>query len=229
MDSNNIIRGQFTFSETVDNPNILTNFTMVQRTAQGTLAFPWNFEIISEEIQSKMFSNGQYGSDLIAMDVMRSRDCCLKPYIHYLDLFQGKCVNSWANLRAFLPIFAVDQLQLIFKDPKDIDLYTGGSVEIKDPDPQVRMPPTFKRISVEQYKLLKNGDPKFWNRITTAAQRALIKQLSFGDLLCIAFKLTMVPQDAKMAWSGANPLVKCRCTKLEDCFDIRAFFGTRCV
>lgn len=229
MDTNFGLRDRFLFSETVDTTDILTNYTAVQRTVLGGVAFPWNFEIISEEIQSKMFTqNEEYGSDLIAMDVVRGRDCCLKPYIHYLDIFQGECIDSWRDLSPFMEDSAIDELQMLFKEPRDIDLYTGGSVEKRDPDPLVHMRPVFKRITVEQYKLLKRGDPKFWNRINNASQRAMIKSLTFGDLLCIAFKLTKIPKDAKMAWSAANPLVNCRYTKLEDAFNFKTYLGSKC-
>lgn len=229
MDPNYKIVQQFDFSDTVNNSSILTNANAVTQTVTGNLAFPWNFQLISEEIQSKMFANGrEYGSDLIAMDIERSRECCLQPYIHYLGMFQGKCISSWDDLNGTISNFGVNEISWLYRQPKDLDLYTGASCEVNS-DPEAKMPPTFKRIAVEQYKLLKNGDPKHWIRITTTAQRAMIKTLSFGDLLCIAFNLKFIPQDAKMAWSSVNPLVPCRCNSFASCsFNIKTFFGTKC-
>lgn len=199
------------------------NEELIRQVGFSTSVQPWKQNGYSDQITNYLFNDYHlcYGSDLLSLDTQRGRDCCLKPYVHYLSVFFGVCVRDWDDLRGHISDENLLVLQSLYTSPEDIDLVTGGEAEAQYGSSLFGK--TFTRIIIEQHRRLKTGDPKWWTRIFSYEQQQQIRYPTLSDLLCLVFGYDQVVQDARWAWSAANPLVQCRVRSLSDVFDASLF------
>jgi peroxidase len=154
------------------------------------------------------------GSDLIAFNIQRGRDHGLPAYHVYLDFCFGVKAYGWQDLARFIPSQQLNVLRSLYRDFRDIDLYTGGLSEKKFPDASVG--PTFACILGIQYYHIKFGDRYFYSHNHQAgsfsvAQLASIQnRFSLGNYLCkTSDYLGEVQKNPFLPVSSYNPQVKC--------------------
>uniref|UniRef100_T1K9D9 Peroxidase n=1 Tax=Tetranychus urticae TaxID=32264 RepID=T1K9D9_TETUR len=67
--------------------------------------------------------NRTTGLDLMVANIMRGRDHGIPGYVNYLDYCFGYKVNDWSDLYEYIPQTQVHNLQRVYKDVRDIDLF----------------------------------------------------------------------------------------------------------
>lgn len=199
------------------------NEDLIRQVGHSSTYQPWKQNGYSDQITNYLFNDPHlcYGTDLLSLDIQRGRNCCLKPYIHYLSVFFGVCIRDWDDLRGHISDENILILQSQYSSVQDIDLIAGAQLE-----PQYSTSvfgKTFTRIIIEQHRRLKAGDPKWWTRIFSYEQQEQIRSPELSDLICLVFGYDQVVQDARWAWSLSNPLVPCRVRSLSDVFDAALF------
>lgn len=200
-----------------------TNEEFVRHVGYSSTVQPWKTNGYTDQITNHLFNDPHlyYGTDLLSMDVQRGRDCCLKPYVHYLSVFFGVCVRDWDDLRGHMSDENLRILQERYTAVQDVDLIAGAQLE-----PQYGVSlfgKTFTYILLEQHRRLKAGDPKWWTRIFSYEQQQQLRSPSLSDLVCVVYGYDEVVQDARWAWSKENPFVTCRAKSLSDVFDASQF------
>lgn len=200
-----------------------TDEEFIRQVGYSSCVQPWKTNGYTDQITNHMFNDRHlcYGTDLLSFDVQRNRDCCLKPYIHYLSIFFGVCIRDWDDLRGHISDENIRILQGQYTSVQDIDLVAGGVAE-----PQYEeslFGKTFTKIIIEQHRRLKSGDPKWWTRIFSYEQQQELRSPTLSDLIGIVFGYDEVVQDARWAWSQSNPFVPTRAKYLGDLFDASKF------
>ncbi|XP_063703741.1 chorion peroxidase-like [Culicoides brevitarsis] len=199
------------------------NEKLVRQVGFSTVLQPWKVDGYSDEVGNYLFYDSHlcYGTDLLSLDLQRGRDCCLKPYVHYLKLFFDKCVRDWDDLREFMCEKNIRVLQQHYKSVQDVDLMAGG--EMEDRHGTSLYGKTFTKIVGEQRRRLKNGNSKWWTRIYSKKQQEELKNPTLADLVGLVFGYDKVPKNALFSLSKENPLVSCRAKRLSDVFDVKLF------
>ena len=96
-------------------------------------------------------------------------------------------VNRFEDLRSVMADSVIDKLRKVYKDVKDIDLFTGGLAEI--PNKGAAVGPTFGCLLGRQMYYYKRGD-RYWyeNDIPpssfTKDQLNEIRKISLGSVIC---------------------------------------------
>lgn len=97
--------------------------------------------------RAKMFGNRVFGGDSLAMDIQRTRDHGLQPYIAYIKKCLNIKINWWEDLRNIISDDDLERLQMIYASVADIDLIVGGLSEV--PSEGATVGPTFSCILSE--------------------------------------------------------------------------------
>jgi len=133
-------------------------------------------------------SVGNFGMDLMALNVQRGRDHGIPPYHEYRKLCGLPAIRNWRQLSKIVAApELVPRLQRLYSDISDIDLFLGGLME--RPADDGLLGPTFQCLVGDQFKRLKFGD-RFWfeeggqpNSLTEAQVNA-IRDSSLARVLC---------------------------------------------
>ncbi|XP_053206126.1 peroxidase-like protein [Panonychus citri] len=121
-----------------------------------------DFSIISDVLMKDFLyqnPNRTTGLDLLVANIMRGRDRGIPGYINYIDYCFGYKVNDWPDLYKYIPRTQVHNLQRMYRDVYDIDLFVGGVSERRVPGNA--MGPTFSCINGIHEYLSKLGDRYF--------------------------------------------------------------------
>ncbi|XP_055342135.1 uncharacterized protein LOC129590786 [Paramacrobiotus metropolitanus] len=143
----------------------------------------------SDALANHLFQdpNRPLGTDLVAINIQRGRDHGLAGYNAYRERCNMTKAKSFDDLLGDIPKFLVDRLAQLYRHVDDIDLFTGGTVEL--PVTGGLVGPTFACIIGEQFLRLRKCD-RFWyeNSDTTVrftpAQLAAIKKVTMAKLVC---------------------------------------------
>lgn len=86
-----------------------------------------------EDIKNYLYKakTEKVGSDLVSINIQRQRDHAFPGYITYIDFCFGDKINSWEDLRKYIPDEMIARLRLVYADFRDVDLYVGGISESK--------------------------------------------------------------------------------------------------
>ena len=133
-----------------------------------------------------MFRGGNpFGLDLVSLNIQRGRDEALRPYNDYLAVSGRKVVEDFHELGPLIG----EQLEHVYKSPRDIDLFVGGLLESSEDDAVVG--PTFRDIIADQFSRLKRGDRYFYENDPsinpghfTPGQLQQIRQISLARIIC---------------------------------------------
>ena len=144
---------------------------------------------IGEAMTSKMFMDPEtgVGLDLAAQIIQQGRDHGVPGYTEWRKLCDLPPVNSFSDLNEVMPQSTVDKLSAVYKDVRDIDLFTGGLAEI--PNKGAAVGPTFGCLIGRQMYYYKRGD-RYWyeNDIPpssfTKDQLNEIRKISLASVLC---------------------------------------------
>src|SRR5882757_6644465 len=111
----------------------------------------------------------------------------LQGYIHYIKYCDGRTINSFFDLYAYIPQERVDKLSMIYANVKDIDLFVGGLSEF--PVAGGVVGPTFACIIATQFERIKFGDRFYYEHdghegAFTAGQLNEIRKTTLAGLIC---------------------------------------------
>ncbi len=122
----------------------------------GVSLMAWQFGTYGTGLQKNLFQttypNGTtYAIDLLAFNINRGRDHGLQPYINYIKQCFNITINSFSDLvrLKFMNPQSLQQLQAVYSDVRDIDMYAGGLKE--DIVGNWTIGPTFGCIIIKQY------------------------------------------------------------------------------
>ena len=144
---------------------------------------------IGEAMTSKMFMDSKtgVGLDLAAQIIQQGRDHGIPGYTEWRHFCDLPAVNSFSDLRSVMADSVIAKLQEVYKDVKDVDLFTGGLAEI--PNKGAAVGPTFGCLLGRQMYYYKRGD-RYWyeNDIPpssfTKDQLNEIRKVSLGSVIC---------------------------------------------
>ncbi|KAH9363575.1 hypothetical protein HPB48_013776 [Haemaphysalis longicornis] len=103
------------------------------------------------------FANGPkpFGVDLFAFDVQRGRDHGLRSYADFVEhCVPGVRIESFRDLEQLMPKDAVDVFERLYKDVRDVDLFSAGLAE----SGSHVVGPTFTCLIAPMFAKLKFGD-----------------------------------------------------------------------
>jgi len=154
----------------------------------------------SKSIQENLFRGPGDLSDLISINIQRSRERGVPSYVTFRN--SGVC-NLKANIKSFEDLKKIGfskedikNLKKVYEDVVDIDLFTGGLLE--PPSESTKggvLGPTFQCLIAEQFRLLRVGD-RFWfenepkasshttKTAFTACQLEEIRKTSLAKVIC---------------------------------------------
>lgn len=72
----------------------------------------------------------KFGTDSLAIDIMRGRDHGITGYYKYASYCLNRTIESWADLVGILRSEDLELIQNIYKSVKDVDLIVGVLSEI---------------------------------------------------------------------------------------------------
>ena len=130
--------------------------------------------------------NEQFGADLSAANIQRSRDHGTGFYYTYLDFCFGYKVNSWADLGKFIPQEMLTVFQKVYYHWKDVELWPAIISERKYPDADIG--PTGACIAGIQFYHAKFGDRYFYSHGHQSGS------MTPGNLLNITFSSLTFPR-----------------------------------
>ena len=144
---------------------------------------------IGEAMTSKMFMDKKtgVGLDLAAQIIQQGRDHGVPGYSEWREFCDLPPVNRFEDLRSVMADSVINKLRKVYKDVKDIDLFTGGLAEI--PNKGAAVGPTFGCLLGRQMYYYKRGD-RYWyeNDIPPSSfskdQLNEIRKISLGSVIC---------------------------------------------
>ena len=144
---------------------------------------------IGEAMTSKMFMDEKtgVGLDLAAQIIQQGRDHGVPGYAEWRGFCDLPPVSRFEDLRSVMADSVISKLRQVYKDVKDIDLFTGGLAEI--PNKGAAVGPTFGCLLGRQMYYYKRGD-RYWyeNDIPpssfTKDQLNEIRKISLGSVIC---------------------------------------------
>ncbi|XP_064614515.1 LOW QUALITY PROTEIN: chorion peroxidase-like [Liolophura sinensis] len=156
------------------------------------------------------------GVDLAANNVQRERDHGLPSYEEWRRYFglsvPSKFDTSPQGFNSHTPD-TVKGLSELYKDARDVDLFTAGVSEV--PVHQGAVGPTFGNILAKQFNALKKGD-RYWYETSeqpqafTLAQLREIKKVTIAHLLCKTYNFKRIQKRAFFnPDENTNNLVPC--------------------
>ncbi|XP_037087854.1 chorion peroxidase-like [Pollicipes pollicipes] len=130
---------------------------------------------------------GKPGLDLIALNIQRGREHGLASYVTALENCVEHDVAGWDDFQPYMTAEAVEQLQAVYDDFRDVDLFVGGVSERRLSGSAVGT--TFQCIIGEQFFDLRYSDRFFYDirdqpNSFTVRQLEQLQRASFARILC---------------------------------------------
>lgn len=131
--------------------------------------------------------NDSFGLDLITLNLQRAREHGVPPYVNFFQFCSGVNLTSFDSLKPYVDNNVVEAYKTLYKDVRDIDLFTAGISEFSVPRGVVG--PTFACILGNGFQRLKYGDRFFFEHggqagSFTAAQLREIRKISMAKIIC---------------------------------------------
>jgi len=134
---------------------------------------------------------GGFGQDLAARNIQRGRDHGLNPYTEYRVQCGLEALTDWANRPDEISEEDWRNMEKVYTNVGDIDLFVGGLSEISNDDGLVG--PTFGCLIGEQFEKLLSGDRFFFTHKSSGSQnerglpprtKESIRKRTLGDIIC---------------------------------------------
>ncbi|XP_053406557.1 lactoperoxidase-like [Mercenaria mercenaria] len=135
--------------------------------------------------------------DLAALDIERGREWGTPAYTKYRSLCGLGDAKAWSDLLSTHTQETIDRLQLVYADPRDIDLWTGIVSETLLGTSLSG--PTQSCLIGKQFANIRDGD-RFWYETAdsttgfTLDQLTEIKNVSLGKILCDNLDVSHMPE-----------------------------------
>ncbi|KAH7644884.1 salivary peroxidase/catechol oxidase [Dermatophagoides farinae] len=151
--------------------------------------------------------------DLPAINTNRGREHGVPAYVYFLEYCTGYQIKSWQDLTRFITERRIKELQAIYADFRDIDLFIGGLSENKAFGSILG--PTFGCLNGIQFHHWKFGD-RFYFEHGGEAGSFNIDQLnnirqtsSLANLMCKTTDIQAVQMNPQFRPSETNPKILC--------------------
>ena len=121
---------------------------------------------VTEEVTNLLFREKKnFGGDLIARNIQRGRDHGLPSYSEFYQKYgpssdPNRDMSCWNRKPHSFTQENWDALKRVYAHPQDIELFSGGLLERKEPGMLVG--PMFGKIIALQFEKLKDGDKFFF-------------------------------------------------------------------
>lgn len=151
-------------------------------------------------------NNFKQGVDLIALDIQRARDCCLRSYSHYIEILNGRKINCWSDYVkfGFFTNETVTELQKVYCCFDQVDLYVGMSLEIRG---EAELGGSmWRRIVAESFLHFKHGDHKNYANALNKNQKDALAKVNVPALIALALKVDEYAEDPLVTNSKILPL-----------------------
>ncbi|KAI2800768.1 hypothetical protein BLOT_012340 [Blomia tropicalis] len=151
--------------------------------------------------------------DLPAININRGREHGVPAYIYFLEYCTGAKINSWHDLSRFIPMERIKELQTVYSDYRDVDLFVGGLSETKAFGSILG--PTFGCLNGIQFHHWKFGDRFYFEHggeagsFTIEQLNSIRQTFSLANLLCKTTDLETVQLNPLFKASDANPQIFC--------------------
>ncbi|CAG0883375.1 unnamed protein product [Darwinula stevensoni] len=160
----------------------------------------------TDQVTNKLFQprNSTHGLDLVTINIQRGRDHGIPSYIQFRQKCGLKTPKQFWEMYNIVEPEAMQIFQRLYRNVDDIDLYSGGILEVKGNGSLVG--PTFACLLADQFIRLKQGDRFFYENGPqhnpypfTQEQLTEIKKTTFSRILCDnADSLEEVPLESLM-------------------------------
>lgn len=206
-------------------PDITFGVHVVDKFLRGMVNMPIGMpdRSITHAVTNHLFQrqgNKYSGQDLASLNIQRGREHGLPGYYKYLNLcskilhVDKNKFKTFDDLNVVMDADALKDLATVYKDIKDIDLYTGGLSET--PLPGALVGRTFGCMIGLQFKKLKKCD-RHWYETSdsnigfTRKQLEEIKKVTLSSIMCRSWDVTSPIQ--RMAFDmkdhAKNPVLPC--------------------
>jgi len=146
-------------------------------------------EFMSAELTNHLFQSSPFpfGLDLAAINIQRSRDHGIAPYVLWRQPCGLSLVKNWTDMIPIVGPESTRRLKRAYNSVDDIDLFVAGLAE--RPVSGGLVGPTFACIIAQQFSNLRRGD-RFWyenygfESSFTPAQLESIRRTSLAQILC---------------------------------------------
>ncbi|XP_050497298.1 chorion peroxidase [Diabrotica virgifera virgifera] len=208
------------------NPFGLYNQGEMDRTLKGAMntTIEASDSYFTNELKSHMFERTVEqlkqpklcGLDLVSLNVQRGRDHGLPGYTKWRKLCGLKTPKDFNDLEDYVDPNALHNMEAIYNDVDDIDLYTGALSE--KPLKGSILGPTITCLLLDQFFRLKHGD-RFWYEVPkkpqafTSEQLDEIRKTTLATIICDNADNLKTVQEKVMERVGPN-------NKYIDCSDV---------
>ena len=113
-----------------------------------------------ESIINFLFTDGNIGMDLIALNTQRGRDHGLPGYTQYRKICNVGDATTFDDLATNISPKNIERLKSVYHNVKDIDLFIGMAAE--EPE-NALVGNTYRCLIADQFSRLKKGDRYFYD------------------------------------------------------------------
>ncbi|KAL1438785.1 hypothetical protein MTO96_047714 [Rhipicephalus appendiculatus] len=156
--------------------------------------------------------NESFGLDLVALNLQRAREHGIRPYADYFYFCSGINLTSFDQLKRYMDSDSVEKYKLLYKNVRDVDLFTAGISEF--PVPGGVVGPTFACILANMFYRLKYGDRFYYEHgaqagSLTRGQLDEIRLITFAKIICENTGVTSVTPNVFRPSSIRNQQTAC--------------------
>jgi len=179
-----------------------------------------------DDITNNLFDGDSNGMDLVALNIQRGRDHGLPGYNQYRDICGIGKARSFSDLSRQMSMKRAEELQRLYNNVNDIDLFVGLFSE--RPDNGAMVGPTTLCIIGDQFARLKKGDRYFYDLgrqsgSFSQAQLQEIRKSSMSRILCDNSGVSQMQPLAFQVPSQINPVISCNSFNSIPRADLRAW------
>lgn len=113
-----------------------------------------------ESIINFLFTDGNIGMDLIALNTQRGRDHGLPGYTQYRKICNVGDATTFDDLATNISPKNIERLKSVYHNVEDIDLFIGMAAE--EPE-NALVGNTYRCLIADQFSRLKKGDRYFYD------------------------------------------------------------------
>lgn len=134
-----------------------------------------------------MYNSGDFGYDILSLDIQRGRDHGLPSYTTYRRLCGMSTVETFEDFHTVMNHEQINALKQVYSNPNDVDLLVGGLLE--KPIGSSMLGPTFSCIIGEQLLRTRRADRFFYTNPNqpkpfTKAQLKEIEKVTLARIFC---------------------------------------------
>lgn len=170
------------------------------------------------ELTEKLFASRRQksrkpGLDLVSLNIQRGRDHGLPTYPAWREHCGFPAIRQWRDMQGVVDDGSLQRMQQIYKEPADVDAYTGALSE--PPEGDAILGPLLQCLITDQFVRMKKGDA-FWYERTEGGQRFTRRQLqqirgtTLAAVLCRnSDDVSESPEFVMRTVSATNPMRSC--------------------